>query len=296
MSFKVTSVFSPGEIPRFAKEKCAIPRNSALRLAVILLLSLCAAVEVQAQATAAPHRGAAGNGAVAGKKAFTDHCAGCHGLDGRGGRRAPNIASSPSVKRLSDAELAKTIFNGRTDFGMPAFRQLGRNEVQKLVDYLRVLQGKGVATSLAGNPQKGQAIFVGKAGCSSCHTVAGQERFVGSDLSTYARGLTTAEVRKAITDPAPSTGRVKRVTVTTRDGQQLSGEVRNEDNFSIQMQDADGAFYFLLKSDLETIEYKPLASMPADYGTRLSRQELDDLVGYLQSIKAEPSSDPEEEP
>jgi hypothetical protein len=86
------------------------------------------------------------------------------------------------------------------------------------------------------------------------------------------------------------------VTVTTRDGQQLSGEVRNEDNFSIQMQDADGAFYFPLKSDLETIEYKPLASMPTDYGTRLSRQELDDLVGYLKSIKTEPNSDPEEEP
>jgi putative heme-binding domain-containing protein len=265
-------------------------------LAVILLLSLCAAVEAQPQATVLPCRRAAGIGAVAGKKTFTDHCAGCHGLDGRGGRRAPNIASSPSVKRLSDAELAKTIFNGRTDFGMPAFRQLGRNEVQKLVDYLRVLQGKGVATSLAGNPQKGQAIFAGKAGCSSCHTVAGQERFVGSDLSTYARGLTTAEVRKAITDPAPLTGRVKTVTATTRDGQQFSGTVRNEDNFSIQLRDADGTFHFLLKSDLETIEYKPLASMPADYGTRLSRQELDDLVGYLQSIKAEPESDPEEEP
>src|ERR1700693_2519681 len=100
---------------------------------------------------------------------------------------------------------------------MPAFRQLGRNEVQKLVDYLRVLQGKGVATSLSGNPQKGQAIFVGKAGWSSCHTVAGQERFVGSDLSTYARGLTTAEVRKAITDPAPSYAPVNTVTATNRD-------------------------------------------------------------------------------
>ena len=199
------------------------------------------------------------------------------------------------MKRLSDAELAKTIFNGRTDFGMPAFRQLGRNEVQKLVDYLRVLQGKGVATSLAGNPQKGQAIFVGKAGCSSCHTVAGQNGFVGSDLSTYARGLTTAEVRKAITDPAPSTRRVKRLTATTRDGQRLSGEVRNEDNFSIQMQDADGAFHFLLKSDLEKLEYKSPSPMPADYGQRLSGQELDDLVGYLQSIKAEPELDPDEE-
>jgi putative heme-binding domain-containing protein len=264
-------------------------------LTAILLLSLCAAGEKQAQAMAAPHRRAAGIGAIAGKKTFTAHCAGCHGLDGRGGRRAPNIASSPSVKHLSDAELAKIIFNGRSDFGMPSFRHLGRSEVQEMVDYLRVLQGKGVATSLAGNPQKGKAIFFGKAACSSCHTVAGQDGFVGSDLSTYARGLTTAEVRKAITEPAPSTGRIKTVTAMTRDGQRLSGVVHNEDNFSIQIQDAEGAFHFRLKSDLEKLDYKPLPPMPADYEQRLSRQELDDLVGYLQSIKAEPESDPEEE-
>jgi cytochrome c oxidase cbb3-type subunit 3 len=277
------------------KERRAIPRNSAVRLTAILLLSVCSAVEAQAQATAAPRQRAAGTEGIAGQKTFTSSCAGCHGLDGRGGQRAPNIASNSSVRRLSDAELAKIILNGRTDFGMPAFRELGRNEIQKVVDYLRVLQGKNAATSLSGDPQRGKAIFLGKATCISCHRVAGQEGFVGSDLSTYARGLTTAEIRKAITDPAPSTGRVKTVTATTRDGQQFSGAVRNEDNFSIQMQDADGTFHFVLKSDLEKIEYKPPPRMPADYGTRLSRQELDDLVGYLQSIKAEPAPDPEEE-
>ena len=232
---------------------------------------------------------------MAGNTTFTAHCAGCHGLDGRGGQRAPNIASSPSVRHLSDAELVRIILNGRTDFGMPAFRVLGTNEIQKVVDYLRILQGKGAATPLAGNPQRGKATFLGKAACSSCHTIAGQDGFVGFDLSTYARGLTTAEVRKAITDPAPSTGRVKTVTATARNGQQHSGVVRNEDNFSIQMQDADGGFHFLLKSDLEKLEYKPLPPMPLDYGQRLSQQELDDLVGYLQSIKAEPESAPEEE-
>ena len=295
MFFKANYVFSSGENIPFPKERRAIPRNLSVRLTAILVLSLFTALKAQAQAPAAPHRRGAGAGANASKETFTAHCASCHGLDGRGGQRAPNIASSPSVKRLSDSELAKIIFNGRTDFGMPAFRELGRNEIQKLVDYLRGLQGKGVATSLAGDAQKGKAIFLGKAACSSCHTVAGQEGFVGSDLSTYARGLTTAEVRKAITDPVPSNGRVKTVTATTREGQQLSGVIRNEDNFSIQMQDADGGFHFLLKSDLEKLDYKPLPPMPADYGQRLSRQELDDLVGYLQSIKGEPESDPEEE-
>jgi cytochrome c oxidase cbb3-type subunit 3 len=228
----------------------------------------------------------------AGQQTFSSRCANCHGLDGRGGQRAPNIATDPSIRHFSDSELARTIFNGKTDFGMPAFPELGRKEIQNVVDYLRVLQGTGVATTPAGDPQKGKVIFFGTGACSSCHTVVGQEGFVGSDLSTYARGLTPAEIRKSITEPAPSIGRAKTVIATTRDGHQFSGMVRNEDNFSVQMQGADGAFHFLLKSDVEKLEYQRLPPMPADYGQRLSQQELDDLVGYLQSLKAEPEFEP----
>jgi putative heme-binding domain-containing protein len=195
---------------------------------------------------------------------------------------------------LSDAELAQIISNGRTDFGMPAFPDLGSDVIQHVVEYLRVLQGAGAA-SLAGNPQKGEEIFFGKAGCSTCHTVAGQAVFVGSDLSSYARGLAAAEVRKSITDPAPSAGRARTATATTRNGQKLSGAVRNEDNFSIQLQSSDGAFHFLFKSDLDKLEIQRLPAMPADYGQKLSEQELADLVGYLLSMKAGPASDPGED-
>ena len=177
---------------------------------------------------------------------------------------------------------------------MPAFGELGGKEIQHVVDYLRVLQGAG-AVSPAGNPKKGEELFFGRAVCSACHTVAGRAVFVGSDLSTYARGLTSTEIRKAITDPAPSAGRAKTAVATTRDGQTLTGAVRNEDNFSIQLQSADGAFHFLLKSEVDKLEYQRLPAMPTDYGQKLSRQELDDLVGYLQSIKAEPVSDPGQE-
>jgi len=38
------------------------------------------------------------------------------------------------------------------------------------------------------------------------------------------------------------------------------------------------------KSELRRIDYQPRSLMPADYGTRLSRQEMDDLVSYLMSI------------
>src|SRR5438270_3537781 len=59
-----------------------------------------------------------------GKRTFTSTCAGCHGLDGRGGERAPNIASGAKVQRMSDAQIANVISNGVQGTGMPAFHAL----------------------------------------------------------------------------------------------------------------------------------------------------------------------------
>src|SRR4030081_2551948 len=42
------------------------------------------------------------SGPRTGEEIFASSCAGCHGLDGRGGERAPNIAGRPAVQQLSD--------------------------------------------------------------------------------------------------------------------------------------------------------------------------------------------------
>src|SRR5713101_6268356 len=47
-----------------------------------------------------------------GRQAFESHCAGCHGLDGRGGERAPDVATRASARRRSDAELFQIIQSG----------------------------------------------------------------------------------------------------------------------------------------------------------------------------------------
>ena len=46
----------------------------------------------------------------------------------------------------------------------------------------------------------------------------------------------------------------------------------------------DGAFHFFTKAELQNIEHQSKSLMPADYGSQLSRQELDDIVSYLMSI------------
>jgi cytochrome c oxidase cbb3-type subunit III len=221
-----------------------------------------------------------------GQRAFASRCAGCHGLDGRGGERAPNIASNPQVQRLSDLQLQRIVANGRPDFGMPAFRLMGLSEVKRVVEYLRTLQGGDGAAPIRGDPTTGRLLFIGKAACSSCHRVRDEGAFFGPDLSSYANGLPAKEIRRAITGPDPSSARDPLAVARTRSGEKFTGAIRNEDNFSLQLQTADGIFHFVMKADLESLEYQSQATMPTDYGERLSPQELDDLVSYLHSLKA----------
>jgi len=218
------------------------------------------------------------------RQTFENRCAGCHGLDGRGGERAPDIATSPKTQNRTDAGLTQIITNGIPTGGMPSFNSLDAPTIRSLVKYLRVLQGKSDAAAMPGNPATGKSLFYGSARCSGCHLAAGSGGFLGPDLSTYARRRPAEEIRDAITKPAtlPGPGR-NEVTVTPHNGQPMTGVLRNEDNFSLQLQSPDGAFHSVVKSDVASITRNPKPLMPTDYGTTLSASELNDLVSFLMS-------------
>ncbi|HEY7097787.1 MAG TPA: c-type cytochrome [Terriglobales bacterium] len=224
-----------------------------------------------------------------GRQLFSSNCAGCHGLDGRGGERAPNIAKGRETLRLSDEELVRTIRDGMPGMGMPAFRSLGTTKITAIAEYVRVLQGVHNSAPVRGDPQQGKTIFFGEAKCSDCHMVAGEGGFLGIDLSSYARTHNTDEIHKAITEPPLQN---RSVVAVTRNGERFAGIVRNEDNFSVQVQAVDGSFHFLMKSELENLEFQSQSLMPADYGTKLNSRELDDLISFLvESAKSAKSTD-----
>ncbi len=232
-------------------------------------------------------------GAPLGKRTFNSSCAGCHGLDGRGGERAPNIAGSAKMQRLSNSEIATIVSKGIPGTGMPGFHLFSPVKVQAVVSYLRMLQGREKAQQLPGNADRGKAIFFGKGDCSSCHMVQGQGGFVGPDLSAYGSNRSVKEVLNVILDPAGNSDwKRKSATAITRDGSSVSGSIRNEDNFSVQLQTADGAFRFFLKSDLQSLEYQDHPVMPADYAEKLNRSELDDVASYLLSVGRSSKPDP----
>ncbi len=215
-----------------------------------------------------------------GKQIFTSACAQCHGLDGRGSERAPNIADRAAVQRLSNPQIFQIIQNGVPGTGMPAFHSLDNAQIQAVVAHLRTLQGNNKPAPLPGDPEQGRLLFFGKAGCSQCHMVAGDGGFIASDLSQYARIHDADQIRKSIVDPT-STGQQALVTVTLPGGQRYEGRVRNEDNFSVQLQSLDGSFYFLSKSEIEKIEPDAQSLMPSNYSSRLNPHQLNDLINYL---------------
>lgn len=233
---------------------------------------------------------------ITGSRRYTQFCAGCHGADGKGGDKAASLATSRIVTSRSDAELFRIVRDG-TPQGMPPFAQIGDANIAAVVRYLRVLERDAVpapasaASAPAGDARAGRTLFFGKAGCSSCHLVHGKGGFIAPNLTTYARNRSAQNILDSILNPdSPLVSTSRVATVTTVAGRQITGVLRNEDAFDLALQTKDGRYHFFSRSELSNITYSDHSLMPRDYGTRLSRNELSDVVAFLIASSREPRS------
>jgi cytochrome c oxidase cbb3-type subunit 3 len=225
------------------------------------------------------------NDARLGARRYMEYCAGCHGTDGRGGAKGPSLAGEAAASR-SDDELYAIVRNG-THGGMPPFAQIGEANLTALIRFLRLLENGNSAKAPQGPPgdaRAGQTLYFGKAQCSNCHMVNGQGGFMARSLTQYARNRTAEAIRTAIVNPDhPLVLSTRVVTVTLRGGKTLNGVLRNEDEFNLDLQTADGRYHLLNRSDVLHVDYTDHSLMPRDYGTRLTPAELNDIVSYLMS-------------
>ncbi len=107
---------------------------------ILLLLFLGLSLFVASIVRANP-----GPDTAAGKATFQTKCAMCHGPDGGGSEvgKSMNVPDlrSQAVQKLSDAELAQIISNGKG--GMPAFKDsLSEDQIHGLVSHIRTLRQK----------------------------------------------------------------------------------------------------------------------------------------------------------
>lgn len=233
---------------------------------------------------AAPRTPAQEANSSAGSRTFATNCSGCHGSDGRGGERAPNIATTRAVVAMTNKDLQRVVEHGIAGAGMPSFRYLGEQGLTDVVGYLRLLQGLGQpAVKIAGDATAGRAIFFGKGGCSRCHMVAGEGGFIAPDLSGYGVGIAQEAIRRAIEEPDSHLQRSGTgvVVLRTMQGQELLGLLRSEDNSNLVLQTEDGQFHSMSKSNLAVIRYTSHSLMPKDFAKRLTSGEIQDLTSFL---------------
>ncbi len=220
-----------------------------------------------------------------GKSLFRLSCGFCHGLDGRGGRRGPDLGTGRWTHGASDGAIFKTITDGVAGTEMPA-NDLQDAEVWAIISYLRSL-GAGSSTPITGNREEGEKIFFGSGLCGQCHMVKGKGGRLGPDLSRIGVARAVRHLIESLRQPDKEiTPGFETVTVVTRDGRRITGIRKNEDTFSVQLMDDKEQLHLLLKKNLREVMSDDKKSLMPGYNTRmLDDKQLQDLLAYMDSLR-----------
>ena len=134
-------------------------QRALLRLSRIAVLLCVSRVFLPVQLPAQQVNTTGVDDALEGKRIFATSCAACHGLDGHGAERGPDIAGKPEIRQLGDQDLSRIVQDGIAGTGMPSFSVLGADGIQAVIRHLRSLQGQSPAEKLPGDPGRGKDLF-----------------------------------------------------------------------------------------------------------------------------------------
>jgi len=219
---------------------------------------------------------------------FRSRCAGCHGPDARG-------YIGPDITALSASGYTDERMFGIVRRGVPGTemtpadpqRVLDR-DIWQVLAYLRTTSAVPAAAP-TGDAANGERVF--RANCSSCHMVNGRGGQLGPDLSRIGSGRPRAGLLAKLRGASDIIrSGYEPVTLVTREGERMRGVKKNEDEFSIQIMDTRERIQGYLKPDLKEVIYEKESLMPAFGPGRLNDADLNDLVGYLSSLRGSDSS------
>jgi len=236
-----------------------------LRLSLLLLLAASAAFSQTVADLAA------------GKAQFETRCGGCHGGDGKGGARAPDIVTPGMIPERTADELRELITRGLPAFGMPGLA-VPEPEMSQLTAFYLSITASAMRSPVEGDMAHGEELFFSR-GCVNCHTRGEKSKVVGPDLAAIGAQRTLPEIRTSVVDPSE---RIERgyevVDVTLADGEKLTAFARNRSVFDLQLQTFDGHFRFLSREEYKAAAVRPSSLMGKG---EWSESDLDDMVAFL---------------
>ena len=223
-----------------------------------------------------------------GSRIFQSTCAGCHGQNGDG-VAGIDLSRGQFRRGTSDTEIIKIIQTGIPGTTMPP-HNLTDTQAGTVVAYLRNMATirRGASPDVlrgVGDAARGKTLFEGKGQCATCHRVGGKGPRLAPDLSEVGATRPLPELFQALLDPDANIRAGNRFfRAVTKDGATITGRLLNQDTFTVQLIDSNERLVSLTKANLREYGFVKSSPMPS-VRDKLSVQEVDDLVGYLVTLK-----------
>ena len=150
---------------------------------------------------------------------------------------------------------------------------------EKLQNLLSIAEG--------GDPGRGHYVFFGEiAACSRCHRVGDKGERIGPDLTKIAAIRQPRDLLESIVFPSASFARdFEPYIVLLEDGRVVNDLIVRETAEEIVLQTTDLREIRIRRSDVEEMRQSPTSIMPQGLETKLSEEQLRDLMAFLQSLK-----------
>ena len=138
-----------------------------------------------------------------------------------------------------------------------------------------------------GDAKRGRDVFFGKkAVCSACHRVRGEGETFGPDLSTIGAIRPGRDLLESLVFPSASFVRgYEPYQVTTRAGKVFNGILARETAEHITLVTTERNEVSIPRAEIESFELGKTSIMPQGLDAQLSRDELRDLLAFLQSLR-----------
>jgi putative membrane-bound dehydrogenase-like protein len=139
------------------------------------------------------------------------------------------------------------------------------------------------ALELRADSAHGKAVF--KKVCATCHRLENEGTEVGPDLLSALRNKSRETLLNDILDPSREVdGRYINYQITTKTGRVFTGLIAAETATSVTLRRAEKAEDTILRNQIEEIQGTAKSVMPDGLEMQLSKQDLADVIGYLQAV------------
>jgi putative heme-binding domain-containing protein len=135
-----------------------------------------------------------------------------------------------------------------------------------------------------GDPVAGERVF--KNFCAQCHTIHGEGRKIGPDITANGRA-SFEQLLSNVFDPSLVVGPAYQVvTVVTQDGRNLTGIIAEDNEQRIVLRLPGDTEEIVPRNNIDYLRPSKLSMMPEGIESALSRRELADLFAYLSFDKS----------